>query len=79
MQSGEKCGVCRFYIEKKETIGECRRYAPRPNALKINWCKVGIDYWCGEFERKEPSKGTHTDQEQAKRETELRIDNLGSG
>ena len=53
MLPDEKCGQCRFYIEKQETVGECRRHAPRPNALKINWCKVGVDYWCGEFEPKE--------------------------
>ena len=50
MLPDEKCGKCRFYNEKMEKQGECRRYAPRPNVLKINWCKVGIDHWCGEFE-----------------------------
>lgn len=62
MPTDEKCGKCRFYIEKQETIGECRRYAPRPNVLKINWCKVGVDYWCGEFEPKQQSKKTQTQQ-----------------
>jgi hypothetical protein len=55
MQPDEKCGQCRFYNEKMEKQGECRRYAPRPNVLKINWCKVGIDHWCGEFERQKPA------------------------
>jgi len=58
MVPDEKCGQCRFYIEKQETIGECRRYAPRPNVLKINWCKVGVDHWCGEFELKHTPKQT---------------------
>ena len=54
MQADEKCGQCRFYKEKMEKQGECRRYAPRPNVLKINWVKVGIDHWCGEFEQQAP-------------------------
>jgi len=58
MKHNERCGQCRFYIEKKEALGECRRYAPRPNALKINWCQVSIDHWCGEFEAKEPAQAT---------------------
>ena len=58
MRENEKCSQCRFYIEKQEKLGECRRYAPRPNVLKINWCKVSIDHWCGEFEQRQPSKGT---------------------
>ena len=58
MLAGEKCGECRFYIEKQEKVGECRRYAPRPNVLKINWCKVSSDHWCGEFEEKAPEGPT---------------------
>ena len=55
MQPDEKCGQCRFYNEKMEKQGECRRYAPRPNVLKTNWVKVGIDHWCGEFEKQKPA------------------------
>jgi len=60
MRHNERCGQCRFYIEKKETLGECRRYAPRPNVQNKNWCQVSIDHWCGEFEAKEPSPETET-------------------
>ncbi len=55
MQPDEKCGQCRFYNEKMEKQGECRRFAPRPNVLKINWVKVGVDHWCGEFEQQKPA------------------------
>jgi len=57
MLPNEKCGECKFFIEKMEKLGECRRYAPRPNAQSINWSKVSLDHWCGEFEQKKPPEG----------------------
>ncbi|OHB57475.1 MAG: hypothetical protein A2173_04480 [Planctomycetes bacterium RBG_13_44_8b] len=66
MNSEEKCGECKYFAGKNEgeTTGECHRHAPRPSPrpkmqiegrdlfTDIQWPKVGINTWCGEFEKK---------------------------
>lgn len=57
------CPGCRYFERIAEGHGECRRYAPRPNAPlfiskadslgtyknDIHWPKVYDRNWCGEF------------------------------
>lgn len=63
LHQGGNCANCRYFERFAEGHGECRRYAPRPNApayvsktdslgaLKndIHWPKVYDRNWCGEF------------------------------
>jgi len=66
MNSDEKCGECKYFSGKREdeNTGECHRHAPRPSPrpkmqiegrdlwADIQWPKVSINAWCGEFEKK---------------------------
>ena len=66
MNSDEKCGECRYFADKSESesTGECHRHAPRPSPrpkmqiegrelwADIQWPKVDVNAWCGEFEKK---------------------------
>jgi len=58
-----KCENCRFWQQYEGTkMGDCRRYAPRPNAdlVKVHgknesnfrvshWVWTSLDDWCGEW------------------------------
>lgn len=60
---GMSCKNCLYYEPIMENHGECRRYAPHPNASSfvpkadavgtikndIHWPKVFETYWCGQF------------------------------
>ncbi len=60
-----ECGNCRFWLSGGDSIGQCRRYAPKvmldPVRKTETYCEVkrvwtrwplttSVD-WCGEFER----------------------------
>ncbi len=60
---GMQCSHCVYYEKTAENFGECRRYAPHPNACEfvpkaqavgviktdIHWPKVYDTTWCGQF------------------------------
>ncbi len=64
--TSEKCVKCKYFVGKSEdeNTGECRRYAPRPSPrpkmqiegkdiwADIQWPKVSLTAWCGEFAQK---------------------------
>lgn len=63
MNQGVSCAECIFFERVADGHGECRRYAPRPNAPAfipksealgsykndVHWSKVYDSNWCGEF------------------------------
>lgn len=60
----ERCAVCKWWEHEKEDIGECHRYAPRPEvplgevddwAHFPVWPLTLLDEFCGEFEPQERS------------------------
>jgi len=60
------CGQCVYYFQSNPGMGECRRYAPRPNSsffvsrseatgtikTDVHWPKVYESNWCGDFKAK---------------------------
>ena len=53
------CKNCNFWYfhDNTKSVGDCRRYAPRPHYLELNSTSTGPfppstmpDYWCGEFQ-----------------------------
>lgn len=60
---GMQCSHCVYYEKTAENFGECRRYAPHPNASEfvpkvqavgaiktdVHWPKVYDSNWCGQF------------------------------
>ena len=63
LHQGVTCTECIFFERVGEGHGECRRYAPHPNAPEfiskadslgsfkndVHWPKVYDSNWCGEF------------------------------
>lgn len=45
------CLKCRFFVDHKSYIGECRRNSPKMSDESIYgvWPSVTIDGWCGEW------------------------------
>ena len=50
------CSECKFWDDRKNEFGECRRYAPKANVKSIGedggvlWPETHYDQWCGDFE-----------------------------
>ena len=61
------CETCRFYSRINPDIGQCRRYAPRPDCFDVDddgetiwpdFPEMCWDDWCGEWQQRQPQKGT---------------------
>ena len=58
------CSICRFWRAvwslnsdgKRSKRGVCRRYAPRPSPLSVEFPRTRTDDWCGEFEPRESER-----------------------
>jgi len=53
-----KCGTCKFWDETNESLGSCRRHAPRPAVKETTESRTGCSAawprtkgrdWCGEW------------------------------
>ncbi len=54
------CDTCDFYLQRNHIYGECRRYPPRDQSVKVdglgqvavieNATMVNAAYWCGEWQ-----------------------------
>ena len=51
------CGNCTYFDPdpNEDSVGACRRYAPRPAAVDLPWPTVVDSDWCGEFAESTPS------------------------
>lgn len=56
------CATCRWWDDKGEDQGECRRHAPRPRMVNSlpeawqNWAWTCGQDWCGEHTPKEDAQ-----------------------
>ena len=59
MDADVKCGNCTFWVGNREgratSMGDCRRYAPRPGDAH-GWPRTRLDDGCGEFKSEEQVK-----------------------
>ena len=67
---GMGCIRCMYYEKTDANYGECRRYAPHPNAatfvpkvdavgsikVDVHWPKVYDTNWCGQFAGRKPEQ-----------------------
>ena len=50
-----QCQHCKYWKAGPGSMGDCRRYAPRPGDKK-EWPRTNPDDWCGEFKSKEQTE-----------------------
>jgi hypothetical protein len=50
------CGHCKFWLEKQDPVGVCRRYPPTTVSASghVAWPVTNHEDWCGEFVSAEP-------------------------
>lgn len=54
------CKTCKFVEVVGMTVGECRRFPPKPDGKGLHtideFPTVKLDYWCGEYKKKGAKK-----------------------